>query len=381
MGKIINKLFKTNINTIKLPEYTSYYAPDYKFPMLVVENLKEAVKKPKIFFIRSETHDPFGKYDKIPADNQLSIEDYQLLKKYGLSPGHNAPAGHHKSSMENWGSTFYHINMTPQDITLNAGVWLILEQWCNYISNNPRIKNFLVLTGSIPAKENIDVEGLKVNVPPFMYKIVLATTKKFNTFYMACFLYPNKPIIPEGPSTELSKYLIDIEKLGDMTGLNMIDIVNHIVREHKLFNFSKKRKFKLNFNNSSSISNNNIKNNIKNNISENTKTRKNTNYMTRTNKNNKVKDIKYEFLGNMLRNGIQYNIGNNLKKSLINAKYFGLLINSKTMNELEKHWQDYQDKNEKENLNRSLEYHREYYDLAKQRILAKQPSLQAFETE
>lgn len=377
MSKTINKLFKTNINTIKLPEYTSYYAPEYKFPMLVVENLKEAVKKPKIFFIRAETHDPFRKYEKLPEDQQLSVEDYQLLKKYGLSPGHNAPAGHHKSSMEHWGSTFYHINMTPQDITLNAGVWLILEQWCNYISNNPKLKNLLVLTGSIPAKEETNVEGLKVNIPPFMYKIVLATTKKHNKFYMACFLYPNKPIVPEGPSTELSKYLIDIEKLSDMSGLNMMDIVDYIVREHKLMHISKhkNRTFKLNFNKLSTQNSNSINNKSLNNKSLNKTTK------TKKAKKTNQRQLQYEFLGNILRNGIKYNISQILSKSLINAKYFGLLINSKTMDELEKHWKDYQDKNEKEGLNRSLEYHREYYDLAKQRILSKQPSLQAFETE
>ena len=367
MSKIY-KLFKTPIKTIKLPEYTAYYATKYKFPILVVENLKKIAFKPKISFVRAETEDPFRKYEKISPDSQYSVEDYQLMKKYGLSPGHNAPAGHHKTSMENWGHTFYHINMTPQDIVLNAGVWLILEQWCHYLSRNPRLKNFIVLSGSIPAKEETDIEGLKVNIPPYMYKILIATNKKNNRFYMACFLCPNKPIVPEGEATKLDKYLIDIEKLSEMTGLNMTDIVNYIIREHKLIRLPKNKTFKLSFtdndNNVNSISNK------KNNTIITQKTKK-AGVKINSPRVNNTKIIKYEFLGNIL-NGINYYISDNLKKSLVNGKYFGLLINSKNINELDKHWEDYVKRNEKEKLNRSLEYHREYYDLAKERILANQ---------
>lgn len=381
MSKTVNKLFNTPIKTIKLPEYTSYYSPEYKYPLLVVENLKKVAQKPKISFVRAETIDPFRKYEKISADTQYSVEDYQLMKKYGLSPGHNAPAGHHKTTMENWGHTFYHINMTPQDIVLNAGVWLILEQWCNYLSRNPKLTNFIVLSGSIPAKEETDIEGLKVNIPPFMYKIVLATTKKHNRFYMACFLCPNKPIVPEGEATDINKYLIDIQKLSDMSGLNMVDIVNYIVREFKLINTqrNKTKTFKLLFGDNNG--DNNCDNNVINGKSLKGNKTKKAGMKVNSPRGNNVKTIKYEFLGNVLRNGITYFISDNLKKSLINGKYFGLLINSKDINELDKHWNDYVKKNEKEKLNRSLEYHREYYDLAKERILANQQPLQYYTTE
>jgi DNA/RNA endonuclease G (NUC1) len=345
----VSKLFKTNINIINLPEYTSYYSSEYKFPLIVVENLKKITNKPKIHFVRAEIEDPFRKYEKIPEEHQYSVEDYQLMKKYGLSPGHNAPAGHHKTSMTNWSSTFYHINMAPQDIMLNAGVWLILEQWCHYISKNPIISKMYVITGSIPNNNETNIEDLNVNIPSFMYKIILAANKKNNNkLYIACFLYPNKPIIPEGDANLLSKYLIDIDKLSDMTKLNMKKIINFIIKKNNLF-YNKNQTIKLQFNS------NNLSNNINN-------TKKKT-----------IRNIKFEFLGKLLKNGIKFNISNMLSKSLINGKYFGLLINSKTLDELEQHWIDYQKRNEKENLNRSLEYHKEYYELAKQRIIENKP--------
>jgi DNA/RNA endonuclease G (NUC1) len=348
----LNKLFKTNINVIKQPEYTSYYSSEYKYPLLVIENLKTSLNKPKISFVRSEIEDPFRKYEGLDKEAQYSVEDYQIMKKYGLSPGHNAPAGHHKSSMKIWSNTFYHINMTPQDIVLNAGVWLILEQWCYYIANNPIFKKLYILTGSIPAEENKTIENLTVNIPTFMYKIVLGTTKKKpGKLLLACFLYPNKPIVPEGEANDISKYLISINKLNDMTDFNIIEILNLIIKIWNIIPTKKRQTIKLN-------------NKLNNKIS-NTKKRSS---------NQKI--LKYEFLGSILRNGIQYNIKSTLLKSLINAKYFGLLIHSKTLDELEKHWNDYVKKNEKEKLNRSLEYHKEYYELAKQRIISNKSTMQ-----
>jgi DNA/RNA endonuclease G (NUC1) len=337
-NKKLNKLFKTNIDIIRLKEYTSYYSSKYKMPMLVIENLKAAINKPNVKFIRAEIDDPFRKYNtKQNNPDQYSVEDYQLMKKYGLSPGHNAPAGHHKSSMETWGTTFYHINMTPQDIVLNAGVWLILEQWCYYIAKNPSLKKLYILTGNIPNNKTTKIESLDVNIPTFMYKIVIATSKKkSNNIYIACFLYPNKPIIPNNNTNDLENYLIDIDKLSDICKLDINSIIKFIIKKFKI------DKTKL--------------------------TKKNTITNKYTFKKNT--DNNFVFLGDILKGGIHFDLSPMLKKSLINAHYFGLLINSKTLDELETHWNDYIEKNKKQKLNRSLEYHKEYYELAKQRIIS-----------
>jgi DNA/RNA endonuclease G (NUC1) len=360
--KKLNKLFGTNIDVIRQKEYTSYYSSEYKLPMIVVENLKGALSKPKVRFVRAEIDDPFRKYNKKDYEpDQYSVEDYQLMKKHGLSPGHNAPAGHHKSSMEEWGTTFYHINMTPQDIVLNAGVWLVLEQWCYYIANNPAINKLYVLTGNIPDSKTTKIDTLDVNIPPFMYKIVIATSKRNpGHMYMACFLYPNKPIIPTNDTTDLQKYLITVEKLSDISGLNIQSIVDFIIKKYNIDKGMNTNRAKLTKKQKQKGKKGRT---LKSNIDESNIDESNSN----ANSNDKTN---IRFLGEILKGGIHYELNSQLKKSMTNATYFGLLINSTSLDELEKHWQDYVKKNEKEKLNRSLEYHREYYDLSKERIIA-----------
>ena len=337
----INKLFKTKIDIIKLPEYTSYYSQKYKYPLMVSENLKKTINKPKINFVRAEIEDPFRKFEGLPAETQFSYEDYQIFKKFGLSPGHNAPAGHHKTTMKNWSDTFYFINMCPQDIVLNAGVWVILEQWCSYTANNNKLREFHVLTGSIPDDKITDIAGVKVNIPKFMYKIVLATDKQ-GSIYQACFLYPNTIIEPEGAATELKTYLVEFEKLSEMSG-DVYDF-KKIVDEYIKHNFKSLNKFRK------------------------TKTMKNKNKLRRRTKKRISINNEYKFLGDILKGDLHFDIKGMLVKSLENAKWFGKLINSKTLTELEANWKEYQRLNDEKKLNRTLEYHKEYYLLAKERL-------------
>lgn len=325
-NKYINKILNDNLDIFIFPEYKSYYSSKYKYPLLVTENLKKIAYKPKIQFVRADIEDPFRKLENFDADKQLSTEDYQLLKEYGYSPGHNAVAGHHKTTMENWASTFYYINMTPQEIVLNAGIWLILEQWCQYLSKNKLFTAFYVLTGSIPNKENSKFANanhkLEVNIPSYMYKIVLAKCKNDNNLYYACFLCSNLPINPIGEARDINKYLINIDKLSNYANIDIYKLIKHICRVENLI---KKKTVKKN-----------------------------------------KKEITLNFLGTVLP--IKYDIKDFLDKSLQNATWFGKLIYSKTIEELDNNWKTYVELNEKYKLNRSLEYHKEYYDLAKQRI-------------
>lgn len=333
-NKTFSKIFKyENIKIIKFPEYTSYYSCKHKLPLMVVEDLKTVLAKKTISFVRADIEDPFQPFEGLGNNcPQYSVADYQIIKKYGSSPGHNAPAGHHKSTMDNWSSTFYHVNMTPQDIMLNAGVWLISEQWCYYISRNNKLRNVIVISGSIPDDKETNLGGeLKINNPPFMFKIILTTSSRFSdkNVYVGCLLYPNKPIIPEGEATDIGKYYVPLEKLDDMCDYDIQGFVNQIIKQYKL-GFS--------------------------------------GYTKKTSTTGKKQTGEIKPLHEIIP--IKYDIKDNLKRSLINGKYFGLLINSTSLDELELHWKDYEKLfNEIPNLNRSLDYHREYYDLCKMRLV------------
>lgn len=318
-NKKINKLLNHDkLTLIKFTEYNTFYSNSLKYPLIVSENLKEIKFKPKINFVRAEIEDPFSTLDGIELTQQLSLNDYKELKKYGYSPGHNAPAGHHKTSMTNWSDTFYHVNMAPQEITFNAGIWLILEQWCNYTANNRNLKKFIVLTGSIPDKKDTYISpSLSLNIPKFMFKIILAKQKNDNTIYYVCFLCHNLPIDPTNKDTnDIKNYLIEPSKLSTYTGYNVNKVIKYFSNNYNLKKTQTAAEFK--------------------------------------------------FLGNIL--DIKFDIKGMLEKSLQNGLWFGKLIYSKTIKELESNWKEYQKLNEKYNLNRSLEYHKEYYDLAKTRI-------------
>lgn len=338
----INSIFKTQIKIIHCPEYTSYYSPLYKYPLLVAENLKQAFRSPSIRLVRADIEDPFRIFEQLDNTEQLSVNDYQILKKYGFSPGHNAPAGHHKTSMKSWEDTFYHINMTPQEITFNAGIWLIIEQWCSYTVNHHAIQSMYVLTGSIPAKENTKLDDLRVNIPTFMYKIIIVIGKN-GKMYQIAFMCPNKMIMPEGNAVEIDRYLITINDLSNKCGINLHMLINVF-----LMNIDKMRNVKT------------MKRSIHGKIKKPRLT---------------MKQILNAQDGNMyvlsdLIGPIKFDIKSMLSKSLENGKWFGLIINSTSLDKLEENWLEYQRLNEEKKLNRTIEYHEEYYRLAKQRLFA-----------
>lgn len=321
-----------SLQEIKLPQYTSYYSKKYKYPLLVVETTKANTKKQNVTFKRALIQDPFKKYNGIDLNSQYSVDDYNTMKKYGLSPGHNAPAGHHKSSMENWANTFYHINMTPQEIVLNSGIWMINEQWCYFISKNNNINDLLVLTGSIPNKYGDSKIGneLVINYPNYMYKIIIAKHKNApGKLLYACFLYPNKAIYPLGQARNIRRYLLSPEKLSSYTGFDVYKLMELV---SKKFNF----------------------------INTNT---------SKTKKNTKTNNTNFDYLDNY--QPIYFKISEHTDKFLNNCYWFGKLIYSQTINELDQNWKTYVELNKKHNYNPTTEYHQEFYDLAKERIVSK----------
>ena len=124
---------------------------------------------------------------------------------YGGSPGHNAPAGFHKDSLENYKKTFLLSNITPQEVVFNSGRWVLLEKYCKNIINQYR--NVRIITGSIPGLDRKFNDSV-INIPTHMWKIVIVYHD--NKTYMVTYLMPNKPATDEEP---ISKFVISVTTL------------------------------------------------------------------------------------------------------------------------------------------------------------------------
>ena len=317
----ISKIFPQNIYKDKIiyldkKEWQIYYSTKYKYPYLVIEDIKldSGIKPQKEQIKRTEIEDPFMPDPEIPAKESYTKKDYDNYMMYGGSMGHNAPAGSHKTNMDIYNDTYKFSNMTPQEITFNAGVWVVLESWCRYVSKNMNLKNFTILTGSIPNKKNNLFYNTEMNVPTNMYKIVLCQKRmvhpsRQNNIFYACFLYPNIPILPNNENTKLWKYLIHINDFFNLTGIELKPIIK---KYYPKIRMNQMRLFHM----------------------------------------NKINPIKFFVKGY-------------LEIQMKKAAMYGKLIYSNTLEELEKNWQDCE--SQKEEF-KDLQFHREYYDMAKKRI-------------
>ena len=297
-------------------EFDIYYSCKNKYPLMVIQNVNKPLGSTKVEIKREDQIDPFGPDPSIPKKCSMTIKDYDNYMMYGGSPGHNAPAGQHKTNMSIWSETFLYSNMCPQEIVFNSGVWVVLESWVKRLSGHPKLEKMKVITGSIPGKKKTKFNGSFINVPSHMFKIVFCQMKhEFikkeeykNQIYSACFLYPNKPIESTEENSNITKYLTSMKRLSGMGRFNIFPYLEEI------YQFRSKNK-------------------------------------------------KLSHLGKIMK--LEFKLSKGLQDQMTRAKLYGLLIYSKTMKELEKNW--------KECLKHSdiisdFQYHREYYDLAKDRI-------------
>ena len=231
-----NKHQRENIIYLDKKEWEIYYSCANKWPYLVIQSLNSKSGQPgpgEEPVIRSELDESklFKPDSKIPPSCSLKQKDYENYMMYGGSQGHNAPFGHHKTTLDIAKSTYLYSNMTPQEIVFNAGAWMIVENWTKYAAGNKKVKNFRVINGSIANKKTTNFNGSKINVPTHMYKIVIceSTNEQFdkNKLYIACFLYPNIPIEPTEENVKIENYLIGLKELSQMTKLNFFPLFKH----------------------------------------------------------------------------------------------------------------------------------------------------------
>ena len=214
-----NKYNKATINTsnllfLKKREFDIFYSTKYKYPLLVAETITAmtGMTDPNHPFIdRRQIEDPFRQDPTIPFNLQHTLEDYKAYMEYGGSMGHNAPAGQHKTNMDVYSETFVLTNITPQEMVFNSGLWVLMEQWCRYLGRNSRLKRVMVFTGSIPARLDSEFNGVIMNVPSKMFKIICFQMQENpDICHLEIFLCHNKPYNVDYSTSryDLSQYLV-----------------------------------------------------------------------------------------------------------------------------------------------------------------------------
>jgi len=312
-----NRKTDKSIILLKKTEFDIFYSCRYKYPILVKETITSQTGNPGLNesrINRSELIDPFAEDTLIPQHYRHSIDDYHKFMQYGVSLGHNAPASHHKTNMKVYTETFLLSNITPQEMVLNSGLWVLLENWCKKLGENTSLYNITIFTGSISNKTNTTIKDIDIsmNIPQKMFKIVCFNhIKKPNITFMEIFIVNNAPyyINPKNVSYNLSPFLVPVKSWSwfkNFSGININSL--------------------LEFYNLNSL---------------------------------KIKPFR-----NIINMDIYlYRLLQQLMKK---SNWYGYLIYAPSMHELEKKWKECQ---MYENEFGNLEYHKQFYELTKGKFI------------
>lgn len=323
---LVSKIFpyqskQEKIIYLKKQQWETYYSTANRWPYLTIQSINPGTGQvnPGQELQRQSRVDPFRPDPDVPAEYSMSLADYEQYKVMGGSPGHNAPASHHRTTIEIYDETFLLSNITPQEIVMNAGVWVILENWVKTLGRNPNIKNVFCITGSVADARTTKFGSSQINVPTHMFKIICAQNRaptdpiEKNTLYIACFLYPNIPINPTPENIQIWKYLVSLKTITDMAGFAIFPLFE------SLYGFEQ--------------------------------------YSTRIAHLNNIIPIKFT-----------PNTG--LLTQMKRAYFYGALIYSTTLDELDQVWAECQTHGD-EFVH--MQFHEEYYLLAKDRIMKGTP--------
>jgi len=313
-----NKKTDKSIVYLKKDEFDIFYSYKYKYPVLVKENITyhtghTAKNEPTI--IRNNIIDPFKQDDSIPKEFQHTIEDYDNAIVYGISMGHNAPAGQHKTNMKIYSDTYLFSNITPQEMVFNCGLWALFENWCKDLQYKKTLYNITIFTGSIPNKTNFKDTNLKttnlnMNIPQKMFKIIyFQHINKPNISFMEIIMANNEP------------YYVNFNN-------NTIDFSPFIVSSWGWFEkFSGINiKFLLEF----------YKLNIAN-----------------------IQSCKTVI-------SLTYTLSSNLQLLMEKSNWYGYILYSKNIKELEHNWKTFQLISKRFD---KLDYYTRYYELVKQKLM------------
>lgn len=178
---------------LEKPGWTVYYDCETRYPVCVIESFTGSI--PSAAIARRDVGEPFRADPALPRACRMYWAEYEDYMAHGGSPGHNAPAGFHKTSLADYRKTFLLSNVCPQEVVFNGGLWLLLETLCReIIAKFPRVD---VYTGSIRG-ETRTFGASTINVPSHMYKVLVVTTAAGDV-YAGAFVMRNRPATDEVP--------------------------------------------------------------------------------------------------------------------------------------------------------------------------------------
>lgn len=219
------------------PEWTIHYDCDARYPLCVVERFRGEIPNSSSIR-RSDVGEPFRADVAVPEKHRMYWREYEDYMAFGGSPGHNAPAGFHKSCMKEYKRTFLLSNVCPQEVVFNGGRWLLLESLFREIIES--YTESVVLTGSIPGKLRSFGES-KINIPTHMYKYIAVKDER-GDWYSAAFMMPNEPGTDDVPIFRFHVPLhnihsmlsaasgFDIERAVQDLGIGKTKLLRHVRR-------------------------------------------------------------------------------------------------------------------------------------------------------
>jgi len=320
-----NGYYRRNINPhnlllLKKSEFDIFYSTRYRYPLLVAETItaRTGLTDPNHPMIdRRKIEDPFRQDLEVPTKYQHTLNDYKAYMEYGGSMGHNAPAGQHKTNIDIYNDTFVLTNITPQEMVFNSGLWVLMEQWCRFLGRNTNLERVMVITGSIPSMFDNDFNGVIMNVPSKMFKIICIkmrdeTQSNINTnvCHVEILICHNKPYYVNYaiPKYDLSHYLLSHTQYSQFQRESGVDLKKLL--EYYGFPSARIKPFRTQVN-------------------------------------------------------VAINLTPALRLQMKKSKWFGKLIYAKNLEVLEREWIECQ-KLSKEFEN--LEFHQEFYELTKRRL-------------
>jgi DNA/RNA endonuclease G (NUC1) len=316
-----NKRRDNTILLLKKKEFDIFYSCKRKYPLLVAETINALTgmtdpNEPPID--RRYIDDPFREDTLIPSKSSHTLEDYLAYMEYGGSMGHNAPAGQHKTNINIYNETFLLSNITPQEMVFNSGLWVIMENWCKYLYKVPNISKIMVFTGSIPEEKLHNFNGIKMNIPLKMFKIVCFELVNHPGITFMDILIANNSAYYVNPNTvkfDLSSYLVPTksqEWFQNFSGINLETLLEYYG-------------YKI----------------------------------------NKIKPFRSLI-------SMEFYLSKIMRKLMKKSNWFGYIIYSHSLSHLENKWNECQ-KFEKEF--ETLKYHQQFYELTKKRLIRDKDSI------
>lgn len=203
---------------MELVEYKSYalaYNEEHEQATWVAYRLSAQEKKRK--------HE---RYDRFMADANVTTgsaepDDYA---NSGFDRGHLAAAADFATDKQAMKESFYMTNMSPQEPSFNRGIWSKLESKVrDWADENGSI---WVVTGPVllNQKRLKKIGANKVSVPRYYYKVILDIQEP--GYNMVGFVLRN-----EGSSKELSDFVLPVDSIEALTGLDFFPILPDDIEE------------------------------------------------------------------------------------------------------------------------------------------------------